>query len=90
MYTLRATTRFQKTAARFFAHHPDLEARFVLVAELLRQDPFHPALKLHPLKGTHAGLHSVRLTYSYRVTLVLVVTQKTVTLIDIGSHNDVY
>jgi len=89
MYTLRATERFLKTAAKFFGRHPDLEGRFVLVVELLRRNPFHPSLKLHLLKGSHAGVHTAQLTYRYRITLVLVVKEKTVTLIDIGSHDDV-
>jgi hypothetical protein len=32
----------------------------------------------------------VRLTYSYRVTLTLLITEQEIVLLDIGSHDEVY
>ena len=90
MYSLRATERFLRTAARFLGQHRDLEDLLAAVAALLCQDPFHPSLKTHALKGSLSGIHAVRLTYRYRSTLLIVVKERTVTLLDIGSHDDVY
>ena len=90
MYTIEATARFLRTAAKFFARHEELRGRFTIVVDALRHDPFMPALKLHALKGRLAGLHAVRLTYQYRITLIVAVKGRRVTLIDIGSHDEVY
>lgn len=54
----------------------------------LRDDPHQPRLQLHALHGELQGYHAVRLTYAYRITLQI--SEQTVTLIDIGTHDDVY
>ncbi len=35
-------------------------------------------------------VYAVSLTFKYRVTLTLLVTEDLITLIDIGSHDEVY
>jgi len=49
-----------------------------------------PHLKLHALSGKLDGCYAVSLTFSYRITLTLMVTGKEIILLDIGSHDDVY
>ncbi|MHB1084907.1 MAG: type II toxin-antitoxin system RelE/ParE family toxin [Thiobacillus sp.] len=56
----------------------------------LRDDPFEPSLRLHPLTGKLQGLQAVSLTYSYRITLTLQMTEHEILLLDIGSHDEVY
>jgi mRNA-degrading endonuclease YafQ of YafQ-DinJ toxin-antitoxin module len=56
----------------------------------LENDPLQPHLRLHPLKGKMQGLHAVSVTYSYRISLTLKVTEKEIILLDIGSHDEVY
>ena len=90
MYTLETTSRFIKTAAKFFKRHPELKNRFELLVETLCHDPFLKRLRLHPLKGDLKGLHAVSLTYQYRVTLLLIIKNNKIILIDIGSHDEVY
>ncbi len=53
-------------------------------------NPHHPSLRLHPLQGKLAGLHSVSINISYRVTLELIVKDREVVLINIGTHDEVY
>jgi len=55
----------------------------------LRVDPFDPSLRLHPLTGKLQGLQAVSLTYSYRITLTLQITEHEILLLDIGSHDEV-
>jgi len=55
-----------------------------------RRDPFQPHLELHPLTGKLAGCHAVSLTYSYRITLTLFITEQEIVLLDIGSHDEAY
>jgi mRNA-degrading endonuclease YafQ of YafQ-DinJ toxin-antitoxin module len=42
------------------------------------------------LSGKLAGCYAVSLTYSYRITLTLMVSEKEIILLDIGSHDEVY
>ncbi len=90
MYRLVASESFLRQARKFFRRHPDLKLRYREVLEALSIDPFDRALGLHPLKGDLAGLHAVRLTYKYRITLILEIRAKEIVLLDIGSHEDVY
>ena len=90
MFSVTTSESFLRQARRFFKKHPDLKPRFAAIFEQLQHDPFQPSLGLHPLSGKLAGCHAVRLTYSYRITLTLLITEKEITLLDIGSHDDVY
>ncbi|MBI5936564.1 MAG: plasmid stabilization protein [Betaproteobacteria bacterium] len=89
-YTLVTTAFFERRARKFLTKHPDLRPRFIQTLEQLRNDPFEPSLKLHPLTGKLQGMQAVNLTYSYRITLALQVTEHEILLLDIGSHDEVY
>ena len=89
MFSVTTSEQFLRQARRFFKKHPDLKPRFASVFEALKQDPFQPTLGLHHLTGKLAGCHAVRLTYSYRITLTLLITEKEIILLDIGSHDEV-
>lgn len=90
MYRLVWTARFTRTARKFTQAHPDLRQRLAQVLRDLENDPLQPHLRLHPLKGKMQGLHAVSVTYSYRISLTLKVTEKEIILLDIGSHDEVY
>ena len=84
------TDSFARTARKFLRRHPDIEGMFEDVLRQLEIDPRAPRLRLHPLQGAHRGKHAVRLTYDYRIVLILRITEKEVVLLDIGSHDAVY
>lgn len=90
MYNITVPQQFLRQARKFFKMHPDLKSRFAKVIDDLRNDPFQPNLALHPLSGKLDGCHAVSLTHSYRITLTLLITEKEVILLDIGSHDEVY
>ncbi len=90
MFRIVAPEQFLRQARKFFRRHPDLKPRFGTLLGDLQRDPFQPHLDLHPLRGRLAGCHAVRLTHSCRVTLTLLVSEKEITLLDIGSHDEVY
>ena len=56
----------------------------------MEADPSQPHLRLHPLRGGLEGVHAVSVTYMYRITLALSAEKQEITLLDIGSHDDVY
>lgn len=90
MFSITTPEQFLRQARKFFKKHPDLKPRFAAVFEALQQDPFQPGLGLHQLSGKLSGCHAVRLTYSYRITLTLLITAQEIILLDIGSHDEVY
>jgi mRNA-degrading endonuclease YafQ of YafQ-DinJ toxin-antitoxin module len=90
MYTLVWTPGFTRSAKMFIKHHPELGAGFSAVLRDLEHDPFQPHLKFHHLSGKLKGIHAVSLTHSYRITLTVMVTEKEIILLDIGSHDEVY
>jgi mRNA-degrading endonuclease YafQ of YafQ-DinJ toxin-antitoxin module len=85
-----ATSHFERRLARFRRAHPELRQRIARVLRDLQDDPFQPRLRLHPLQGELAGLHAVSVTYAYRLTLTLKVTEHEIILLNIGSHDEVY
>ncbi|MDP1606377.1 MAG: type II toxin-antitoxin system mRNA interferase toxin, RelE/StbE family [Rhodocyclaceae bacterium] len=90
MYTLVWTPRFTRAAKKFIKHHGDLGNKFAAILSDLEGDPFQPHLKYHPLGGKLKGVQAISITDSYRITLTVVVSDKEVILLDIGSHDEVY
>jgi mRNA-degrading endonuclease YafQ of YafQ-DinJ toxin-antitoxin module len=67
-----------------------LKPRIAKVLADLQQDLFPPHLELHPPTGILSDCHAASLTYSYRITLTLLITEQEMVLFDIGSHDEVY
>jgi len=84
------TERYERVEARFLRRHPEIRRSYGKTLQLLEANPFHPSLRLHPLKGRLAGLHSVSINLSYRITLELLLEGKRIILIDLGDHDSVY
>ena len=90
MYAIVTPQHFLRQARKFFKRHPDLKPRFGRVLSELQKDPFQPHLELHPLSGKLTACHAVNLTHAYRITLTLLITEKEIILLDIGTHDEVY
>lgn len=89
-YKLLYPESYIRRARKFLRRHPALLGQYRKTLELLELNPQHPSLRLHPLVGKLAGLHSVSINISYRITLELVISEKEIILINIGSHDEVY
>ena len=89
MYAIQATDQFLRQAKKFFKKHGDLKTRFAKLTTALAEDPFQSALELHPLSGKLEGIWAVNPTYKYRVALTLMITEKGIILLDIGTHDEV-
>jgi len=81
---------YLKREIKFFKKHPKLLHKYGVVLKKLENDPFEPSLKLHKLQGNLEKFHAVRLTYEYRIVLILVIVDEQIILVDIGTHDDVY
>ena len=89
-FALVTTQHFERRARKFLRKHPDLRPVLRDTLDDLSRDPFQPNLRLHPLSGSLAGVQAVSLTYAYRLTLLLRVTESEIVLLDIGTHDEVY
>ncbi|MCK4838320.1 MAG: type II toxin-antitoxin system mRNA interferase toxin, RelE/StbE family [Desulfobulbaceae bacterium] len=79
-----------RRARKFFKRHPDLIGQYRKILELLEINPRHPSLRLHPLKGKLAGLHSISINTGYRISLEMVISEQEIILVNIGTHDEVY
>ncbi|MBI5325317.1 MAG: type II toxin-antitoxin system YafQ family toxin [Ignavibacteriae bacterium] len=90
MYKIVFTESYDKRARRFLKQHPDLRKQYEKTLELLESNPFHPSLKLHPLKGRLRELHSVYINLVYRIVIEFIIQDDKIIPIDIGSHDEEY
>lgn len=89
-YALVFTEQYTRRAARFIRRHPELRQQYLKTLQLLEANPFHPSLRLHALSGRLAGLHSVSINLSYRITLELMIQDGEIIPINVGDHDAVY
>lgn len=89
-YRLLYPESYIRRARKFCKRHPELLGQYRKTLELLEINPFHPSLRLHPLQGRLAGLHSVSINISYRISLELIVDEGEIILVNIGTHDEVY
>jgi addiction module RelE/StbE family toxin len=90
VFTIVATQHFLRSARKFLKRHPDLQGRFAQIVDDLKQDPFAPLLAYHHLGGKFKGIQAISITDSYRITLTIVISDKEIILLDVGSHDEVY
>ena len=89
-YKLIYPESYIKRARKFIKRHPELIGQYQKTLELLEINPRHPSLRLHPLKGKLAGLHSISINISYRISLEMVISEQEILLVSIGTHDEVY
>jgi mRNA-degrading endonuclease YafQ of YafQ-DinJ toxin-antitoxin module len=89
-YSLVFTDQYNRRAARFLKRHPQLREQYRKTLLLLEANPHHPSLRLHALAGRLAGLHSVSINLSYRITLELIIRERQIVPVNVGNHDAVY
>ncbi len=89
-FTLVFTETYNRRAAKWLKRHPEMRQQYLKTLQLLELNPFHPSLRLHALSGRLAGVHSVSINLSYRITLELLVDGNEIVLLQVGDHDTVY
>jgi toxin HigB-1 len=89
-FTLVFTEQYTRRASRFLGRHPELKTQYLKALQLLEANPYHPSLRLHALSGRLAGLHSVSINLSYRITLELLIREGEIIPVNVGDHDAVY
>ena len=73
---------------------PKLRERVQRTLKLLAQDPFHPSLRTHKLKGDLAGVWACVVDYDNRLLFEFVENPETgdpeILLLTLGTHDAVY
>ena len=90
IYTLIYTEAYNRRAAKWLKKHPDVRQQYLKTLQLLELNPFHPSLRLHALSGRLAGVHSVSINLSYRITMDLLIEGNAIVLLNLGEHDAVY
>ena len=89
-YKLIFTEQYEKRLRKFIKKRPELLSQYEKTIRLLEANPHHPSLRLHKLSRKLSDLHSVSINISYCITLELIITEKEIIPIEIGSHDEVY
>ena len=89
-YKLIYTDSYINKAKRFVKKHPELITQYEKTLKILENDPHHPSLRLHRLKGKLKDLHSISINISYRITLEFYLNDKEIVLVNVGHHDEVY
>jgi mRNA-degrading endonuclease YafQ of YafQ-DinJ toxin-antitoxin module len=89
-WSLVFTEAYDRRALRWLKRHPDLRQQYLKTLQLLEANPFHPSLRLHALSGRLAGVHSVSINLSYRITLELLIQDERIIPVNVGDHDAVY
>jgi addiction module RelE/StbE family toxin len=94
MKTLVLSAAFVRAFKRISYRQPELRKRIQYALELLSEDPFHPKLHSHKLKGKFAGAWACTVDYDNRIIFELVSNPETgeeeILLQSLGTHDRVY
>ena len=89
-YKLIYTGSYINRAKRFAKKHPELISQYEKTLKILENDPNHPSLRLHRLKGKLKDLYSISINISYRITLEFYFKDEEIVLVNVGHHDEVY
>ncbi|HVV97224.1 MAG TPA: hypothetical protein VHC92_08805 [Rhodanobacteraceae bacterium] len=89
-YVLIFTERYNRCATRFLKRHPEIREQYRKTLLLLQANPHHPSLRMRALAGKFAGLHSISINLSYRITIDFIIREKQIVPINVGDHDAVY
>jgi addiction module RelE/StbE family toxin len=89
---LLRSAAFIRQARRLVRKNPGAGPALRSAVELLADDPFHPRLRTHKLKGKLASSWACSVAYDLRIVFELVEHEgeQAILLESIGSHDEVY
>ncbi|CAA6805764.1 MAG: HigB toxin protein [uncultured Sulfurovum sp.] len=90
LYEIEYTDRYNKKLFKFLKKHTSIIERYKKTILLMEADPFHPSLRLHPLKGKLKELHSVSIDMQYRISIEFYIEDNKIIPVNIGTHDEVY
>jgi len=89
-YKICYTKSYNRLAARFIRLHPESEEQYRKTLQLLELNPFHKSLRPHAIKGQFDNLYSISINLKYRLLIILIIKDKSIIPVNIGSHDQEY
>ena len=89
-YNIHLTDDYQKKVRKFIKRHKDMASRYDKTIQILRENPYHPSLRLHKLNGELHEYYSVSINIEYRIIMDFIVIDKIIIPLNIGTHDEVY
>lgn len=89
-YNIQLTEEYLKKVRKFIKRHKDMADRYDKTIQILRENPFHPSLRLHKLNGDLGKYYSVSINIEYRIIMDFIVVDKIIIPLNIGTHDEVY
>ena len=90
MHRLLFPKSYEEKARKFLKKHPELVSQYRKTLQLLELNPFHPSLRFHRFKTSSFEGYSVSINLSYRISIEFIIKEKTIILVNIGDHQDIY
>lgn len=94
MKTLVWSKAFVRAYKRLARQDPQLRQRVEQTLQQLVDDPFHPTLHSHKLKGSLSGSWACTVAYDYRILFEFVENpdsnEEEILLLTMGTHDEVY
>ena len=94
MRTLVWSAAFVRAFRRAVRRQPEMRAKIGRTLQQLAEDPFHPALHSHKLKGSLVGAWACTVDYDNRILFEFVRNpesdEEEILLLTMGTHNEVY
>jgi addiction module RelE/StbE family toxin len=88
------TPKSLRAFKRIIRKHPNFRPLIEQTLRQLAEDPFHPSLHTHKLKGDLSNIWSCSIDYSYRILFEFVENpedrEEAILLLNLGSHDEVY
>ncbi|EAZ92023.1 type II toxin-antitoxin system RelE/ParE family toxin [Crocosphaera chwakensis] len=91
-FVLLRSSPFIRKAQKTVKKQPELTKNLQKTLELLSEDPFHPRLRSHKLKGDLKDSYACSVSYNLRIIFKFVeYEQKQAILLEtMGNHDEVY
>jgi mRNA interferase YafQ len=94
MYKVIVSQKFKHSYKKFVRKYSYLQTNIDKAVIELAENPFSPSLSTHKLSGELFELFACKCGYNCRIVFsiekIKVETEKTIVLVDIGTHRDVY
>ncbi|AHJ14053.1 type II toxin-antitoxin system RelE/ParE family toxin [Sulfurospirillum multivorans] len=89
-YEIRLSESYKKRLRKFIQSHKDMAVRYEKTLRILQENPYHPSLRLHKLKGNLSEYYSISINIEYRIIMDFMIVDEVIILLDIGAHDEVY
>ena len=89
-HEIRLSESYKRRLRKFIEAHKDMAVRYEKTIRILQENPHHPSLRLHKLKGAMSEYYSISINIEYRIIMDFMIVGEVIILLDIGTHDEVY